>query len=169
VDGSRWYGCYTRARHEKQVDRVLQRRAIESFLPLVHRMRQWKDRRTLVSFAMYPGYVFARFSRDQAHAVLSIPGVVGLVRTDGRPAPIPDEEIDSLRRFSEALVSGGGQPEMVSLPEVGGRVRISSGPFEGIRGTVVDRRGRRRIIVGLDLLRRGLEVDFPAEVLEPVP
>jgi transcription antitermination factor NusG len=166
---SRWYACYTRPRHEKQVERVLQGRAVESFLPLVHRMRQWKDRRTVVAFAMYPGYVFARFSPDRAHDVLSVPGVVGVIRNNGRPVPIPDEEMENLRRFSEALASGDGHSEMVSLPDVGGRVCIGSGPFEGLHGIVVERLGRRRFIVGLHLLGRGMEVDFPAEVLELVP
>jgi transcription antitermination factor NusG len=163
---SRWHACYTRAHHETQVDRMLRERAVESFHPVVRRMRQWKDRRKLVSFAMYPGYIFARFSPEQAHTVLSVPGIVNLVRTNGQPASITDEEIDNVRRFSEALSATELEPEVVLLPEAGERVCIGSGPFKGSHGTVVERRGCRRIVVGLDLLGRGLEVDFPAAVLE---
>jgi transcription antitermination factor NusG len=162
-----WYACYTRSRHEKQIDRMLRNRAVESYLPIVRRQRQWKDRKKLVSFAMYPGYVFARFPLDQAQTVLSVPGVVRLVGNNGRPTSISDDEIDNVRRFTEALWSITIEPEEAYLPAAGDRVRISSGPFANVQGTVVGRRGRRRIIVGLALLGIGLEVDFPDVVLGP--
>ncbi len=147
---------------------MLQERGVESFLPVVSRMQQWQDRRKLVSFSMYPSYVFARFSLEQAQTVLSIPGIVTLVRANGQPAAVPEDEIENVRRFSEALSASELEPEMCDLPEAGDRVCIRSGPFQGVTATVVERRGRRRMVVGLELLGRGLEVDIAATALDPL-
>ena len=50
ADEKRWYACYTRARHEKQVDLWFGRRGIESYLPMIPRVRQWKDRKKVVDW-----------------------------------------------------------------------------------------------------------------------
>lgn len=85
----RWYACYTRARSEKQVARLLSERRIESYLPLLPRLSQWTDRRKLVEFPMFPNYVFVRFTLRDMHAVLMTPGVSTIVRVNGYPAPFP--------------------------------------------------------------------------------
>jgi transcription antitermination factor NusG len=164
---SQWYACFTRARHEKKVESRLQERSVEVYLPIVQRLQQWKDRKKLVSFALFPSYVFACFPLQRLQAVLSLPGVVTVVQQYGRPAVIRDEEIENVRRFSEVLAASDFEPEVVYLPEAGDRVLIASGPFEGIVGTVVERRGRHRIAVGLEAIGRGLELDLPSGSLRP--
>jgi transcription antitermination factor NusG len=69
-----WYACYTRARHEKRVDEQLAERGLETYLPLLARERQWSDRRKVVEFPLFPGYVFCRFTLDELHEVLTVPG-----------------------------------------------------------------------------------------------
>jgi transcription antitermination factor NusG len=157
-----WYACFTRARHEKKVESLLQERRVEAYLPIVQRLQQWKDRKKLVSFVLFPSYVLARFPLHQLQTVLSLPGVVTVVQQNGRPAAIRDEEVENVRRFSEVLAASEVEPEVVYLPAAGDRVRIASGPFEGVVGTVVERRGRHRIVVGLEAIGRGLEVDLPS-------
>jgi transcription antitermination factor NusG len=164
---SRWYACYTRARHEKKVERILRERGVEGYLPVVERLQRWKDRKKLVSFALFPSYVFARFPLERQHTILSVPGVVTIVRENGRPAWIRDEELENVRRFSGILAANDFESGMVYLPEAGDRVRISAGPFAGVAGTVVERRGRCRIVVGLEVIGRGLEVDLPSGSLRP--
>ena len=109
-DQPRWYACYTRARHEKQVDRLLRERGFESFLPLIPRVSQWKDRKRLVEWPLFPSYVFGRFGLADVHTVLATPGVASLVRTSGRPAAIADEELANVRLLLRGLATGAGQP-----------------------------------------------------------
>ncbi len=40
-----WLAVYTKPRHEKIADEKLQEKGIESYLPLVKKTRQWKDRK----------------------------------------------------------------------------------------------------------------------------
>jgi transcription termination/antitermination protein NusG len=165
----RWYACHTRARHEKKVDALMRERGIECYLPLMPVVRQWKDRRKLVLWPLFPGYVFARFTLEDAVSVLSIPGVAALVRTGAQPVPIPADELDNVRRFAAALAESGLEAELVPALDRGQRVRIREGAFAGVRGIVLERRGRRRVRVGLDAIGQGIEVDIAARILEPLP
>lgn len=161
-----WYACYTRARHEKRVREQLERREWEIYLPLVPRKSKWKDRTKIVHFPMFPSYVFARFALRDLYDVLSVPGVVDVVRVDGAPAIVREEDLENIRRFTAVLIDRGEEALRKPLPEVGQRVRVVAGPFEGVEGVVVERRGRRRLLVGLELIGQGLEVDLPGDVVK---
>ncbi len=165
----RWYACYTRARHEKRVDGLLTRNGVESYLPLVPRLSQWKDRKKLVSWPLFPSYVFARFTLGRMHDILVVPGVSTIVRSRGYPTPIPEEELANVRRFADAAVAAGVCPEVVPLVNEGDWVRIAEGAFRGVEGRVVERRGRRRVLVGLRPIGQGLEVDVEARLLQVIP
>jgi transcription elongation factor/antiterminator RfaH len=163
-----WYACYTKARHEKRVEIVLQQRGFESFLPLVEQVRQWKDRRKLVAFPLFPSYVFGRFTLKELHGVLSTPGVSTIVRTNGYPTPIPDREIENVRRFAQAIAESGIEPDQRPFFAEGQWVRVLEGPFEGIEGIVVEQRGRKRVLVGVEAIGQGLEIDIDARLLKPI-
>jgi transcription antitermination factor NusG len=162
-----WYACYTRARHEKRVDEQLERRGFETYLPLLTQERQWSDRRKRVEFPMFPGYVFGRFKLEQLHDVLTVPGVATVIRHNGVPSPIHDEELENVRRFVAALAETGQVPDRSPL-EPGQPVRVTCGPFTGIQGVIVERRGRRRVLVGLETIGQGMEIDIDGESLEPL-
>ena len=164
----RWYACYTRARHEKQVESLLAQKGVESYLPVVPQERQWKDRKKLVAWPLFPSYVFARFTLREVHNVLVIPGVSTIVRVHGRPAPIPDQELENVRRFVGAVAQTGALPEVRPLIEEGDWVRVVEGPFLGVEGRVVERRGRRRVLVGLGAIGQGLEVDIDTQMLKVI-
>jgi transcriptional antiterminator RfaH len=169
ADEPRWYACHTRARHEKKIEQLLEQRGFESYLPTVSRTRLWKDRRKEVLFAMFPGYVFARFALDDLPRVLSVPGVATVIRHNGQPAPIAAEELENVRRFAEAAAGVLEQePRLTPLPETGSTVRIAAGPFRGIEAVVVEHRGRARVLVGLNAIGQGVEIDLDASVLEQV-
>jgi transcription antitermination factor NusG len=169
ANGAQWYACYTRARHEKRVHAMLEERGIETYLPLIDRVSQWKDRRREVAFPLFPSYVFGRFDALDMHRVLSLPGVATLVRSNGRPAPIPAEELDNVRRFVEALKAGGLEPERRPFFAEGQWVEVLTGPLQGVKGVVVESRGRRRVLVGLRAIGEGLEVDISTSLLRHVP
>jgi transcription antitermination factor NusG len=164
-----WYACYTRARHEKRVCRMLSERGFEMYLPLIERESQWKDRRKVVSWPLFPSYVFGRFGATDMHRVLSVPGVSTLVKANGRPAPIPDEELENVRRFVAALKTAGVEPERRPYLAEGEWVEVTSGPLEGVRGVVVKSRGRRRVVIGLQAIGQGLEVDIRTSLLRVIP
>ena len=163
-----WYACYTRSRHEKRVNALLAHKGIESYLPLAPRVQQWSDRRRTVQWPMFPGYVFGRFSARDLHTVISLPGVSTVVASSGKPVPIGDDELDNVRRFADALANGGLELELRSYIAEGQWVQVTEGPLEGIRGIVIERRNRKRVIVGLRAIGQGLEVDVDTRFLKPI-
>jgi transcription antitermination factor NusG len=168
-EGPRWYACYTRARHEKRVDTMMRDRGVETFLPLVARESTWKDRKKLVEWPLFPSYIFGRFPLADAHLVLNIPGVSTLVKPSGRPVPIDDAELENVRLFAEALRQEDVPLEPKPFVAEGMWVEVVAGPFRGVRGVVVERRGRRRVLIGLKAIGQGLEVDLEMGVLRPIP
>lgn len=164
-----WYALHTRSRHEKPVASLLLRQGIESYLPLLNSRNRWKDRVKLVQLPLFPGYVFARFTLHGLTQVLSTHGVFTIVTVAGHPTPIPAQEIDSVRRAAEAAAQTGAELETAFLVEEGTRVRVAAGPFQGVEGRVVERRGRRRVVVGITALGQALEIDIRVADLVPLP
>lgn len=164
----RWYACYTRSRHEKQVERLLRERGFDTLLPLVPRVSRWKDRRKMVEWPLFPSYVFSRFALEQVYRVLGTPGVATIVKTDGRPVAIAEEELENVRRFAQVLAGGTIQPEPRPFLAKGEWVEVLSGPLAGVRGIVVEQRNRRRVVIGLAAIGQGLEVDVEAATLRPI-
>lgn len=161
----RWYVCRTRPRAEKRAGQLLRLRGVESYVPLLERERQWSDRTKRVGFPLFPGYVFAQFSMAMVHDVLGTPGVVTIVRNDGNPAPVRVEELESIRVLVACVNAGNAPPEPVEFLEAGQEVIVAHGPFSGIRGVLVEDRGRTRVVIRLTALRRALSVELPREIL----
>lgn len=163
-----WYACYTRARHEKQVETQLRQHGFESYLPVIQQVRQWSDRKKVVQFPLFPSYVFGRFTLREVHAVLTTPGVSTIVRAGGYPTPIPDGDLENVKRFARAIAETGLEVEAQPFLTEGQWVRVQDGPFEGVEGVVVERRGRKRVLVGLAAIGQGLEIDFDTRLLKPI-
>jgi transcription antitermination factor NusG len=162
----RWYACYTRARHEKRVHGLLERKGMESYLPLMPRESQWADRRKTVLWPLFPGYVFARFSLRDMHEVVVTPGLATILKLNGLPVPIPDGELDNVRLLVSAAGRAGIEPEPLQpLVQPGHWVRVEDGPFTGLEGQVVQRRGRTRVRVELRATGHAVEVDIDERAL----
>lgn len=157
-----WYACYTRPRAEKKVHALFAERGVESYLPLVGRLHHWQDRDRTVLLPLFASYVFAR--DETVGRIVETPGVRGVVRFAGRPALIPDPEIRNIERFVAALTGTRHEPRPVRF-NMGERVCISSGPFQGVEAVVLRGRDRRRVVVGLAAIGAGFELDVPARSL----
>lgn len=160
----RWYAAYTRSRHEKSVADLLQRKQVETFLPLYKTIRRWKNGDHRVELPLFPGYAFIHVALHDRLHVLRVPGVVRLVGFDGLPAPLEDAQVESLRQALSAGVKAIPHPYLT----IGRRVRITAGPLTGREGILVRRRGSLRVVLSIDLIQRSMLVDLDADALEPV-
>ena len=163
-----WFVIRTRGRHEKKVDRLLRLREFEVFLPLVPRESQWHDRRKIIDWPLFTGYVFARFGLRSTAQVLGTPGVVTIVRQDGVPAAIPDADIENVRRLAAVVSETGALPEPTPMVQCGQHARIGKGPFTGVYGVVVQRRGSGRVLIqiGLDAIGQGIKIEIEESSLQ---
>jgi len=156
--GAAWFAVWTRSRHELAVARQLVGKGIETFLPTLPRWSRWKDRRKRIEWPLFPGYCFARIGLQESMAVRTCSGVVSLVSTDGRPAPIPDDEIDGIRR----LVTSDLQYDPCPLIHEGDVVEVVSGPLRGVVGRLVRKGTHARLLLAVDLIGQGVSVEVDA-------
>lgn len=153
-----WFAVWTRSRHEKAVEEHLVRKGIEAFLPTVTRWSRWKDRKKRVDWPLFPGYCFARFDPDNLLAIVSTPGVASVVAFDGTPAPIPTQEIDSIRR----LVTSGLQYDPCPFIKEGTMVEVVHGPLKGVVGRLEKKAAHARLVLSVDLIGRAVSVTVDA-------
>lgn len=158
----RWFAAYTCSRHEKQVSRQLCERQVDCFLPTYQCVRRWKDRRKEIEFPLFPGYIFVRICEAERLRVLQVAGVVQLVTFNGRPAPLNDSEIESLRNG----IASGICPEPHPYLKVGRRVRVKYGPLAGVEGLLVRRKDKFRIVISIDLIMRSIAAEVQVADLE---
>jgi transcription antitermination factor NusG len=154
----RWFAVWTRSRHERAVHEQLMERGVEAFLPTITKWSRWKDRRRQVAWPLFPGYCFARFDPVTRLQVLTCAGVVSIVGFDGEPVPVPDEEIESVRRLVESTLPYDPCP----LLKAGMRVEVAHGPLKGVVGRLARKGGHARLILAVDLIGRAVSVQVDA-------
>jgi transcription antitermination factor NusG len=157
-----WFAASTTPRHEKHVSKLLVERQIEAFLPLYRSAKQWKKSRPVVlELPLFPTYVFVRIARQARGAVLSLPGVHSIVGSSKDPWPIPDCEIEALRRGLQMH-----KVEPHPYLKVGERVRIKTGLMAGVQGILVRKKSEFRVVLTLDAIMRSVAVEVDADDLE---
>ncbi len=159
----RWYAAHTNPRHEKTVQQLMEGYRIECFLPLYKSVRRWKDRRKELELALFPGYIFVHIALKDRLDALRIPGVVQFVSFQGKPARLPDAEIEGLRN---GLARASGFEPHPYLT-VGKRVRVRSGPFFGMEGILIRRKERFRVVLSIHLIQRSVAVEVDEGDIEP--
>src|SRR5436190_19184372 len=124
---SLWYAIYTRSRHEKQVDVMLRRQSIGTYLPLRRAWSRRRDRRVTVELPALPGYLFVRcvlYGEVRAQ-IKKAPGVIRLVENVGRPCVIPADQVESLR----VVLARSFEAEAHPFFNIGDRVQVVRGQF----------------------------------------
>src|ERR1700680_96077 len=157
-----WYAIYTRHQHEKTVARILTGKGFETLLPLYSTVRSWKDRRKLLFWPLFPCYVFLKASLECRPDIMTTPGIHALVSTAGRPATIPNAEIEAIRRAVESGACGEPPPFLRS----GEWVRVKSGPLAGIEGILVQKKNLYRIVLSVEMLGKAVAVEVDAFLVE---
>jgi transcription antitermination factor NusG len=156
-----------RSRHEFKVSERLTKSGIEAFLPIVERLSRRKDRKKLISFPLFPGYLFVHIKRnpEEKLTVLKTPGVVRFIGIiPGEPEPVTEEQIISLKRIIESKESIDPYPYL----KEGQRVRIRKGPLTGVEGILVEKAGQHSLVLSVDILRQGVSIKIDASDVESI-
>ncbi len=168
-DDKKWYAVSVFARQEKAAFGELGKLGFESYLPMRSIRRCWSDRIKEVKVALFPGYLFVHMQLDLEARVrmLRLRQVIDMV---GRQKDehkltvrhIPDNQIESLR----LMVESKQDLEPINQLVKGTEVKILRGPFKGAIGIVEkEPSGRRRIVVQIPLLGRGVRTEVSADDL----
>jgi transcription antitermination factor NusG len=133
-------------------------RHVETFLPTIRQLSQWTDRQKEVEVPLFAGYCFAKFSLTDRLRVLQSQGVVRVIGSGGRPEPIPDGEIDSLRK----LISASNDYVCCPYLKEGMTVEVIRGPLQGVKGRLVREARACRLVVSISLIQRAVTIEIDA-------
>ncbi|HEX5412894.1 MAG TPA: UpxY family transcription antiterminator [Terriglobia bacterium] len=159
-----WYAVHTRHQHEKLVARTLANKGFEVFLPLYSDLRRWRDRMKMVELPLFSCYVFLRGDLDRRLAILTTPGVHGMVATAGKLAGIAEAEIQAVRSVVDSRVKCEPHPFL----KCGDLVRVKYGALRGLEGFLMRKKGQTRLIISVPLLERSVAAEVDASTVERV-
>ena len=160
---TQWYALWTRSRHEQVVREQLQQKHVDVFLPTVTKWSRWKDRKKKIDWPLFPGYCFARFNALERLPILKCTGVVSIISFEGEPAPIPEHEIDGIRRLVESDLAYDPCP----MIREGMMVEVTHGPLRGVVGRLVRKNEKARLVLSVDLIGQGVSVEVDAADVRP--
>ena len=156
-----WFVAHTRSRQEKALTRHLLPLEVPFYLPVNERVVRRRGRTFTSYLPLFPGYVFLRGSSVERVAALRSNLIVRVLEVSEQD--VLGRELRDLRRLQ--LAGASLEPAHDFAP--GDAVRIADGPFRGYRGTVLQERGRLRLIVSVSMLRQSVAVELDRASLLP--
>nr|WP_319999880.1 UpxY family transcription antiterminator [uncultured Draconibacterium sp.] len=162
-----WHVVYTRSRAEKKVVQELNANNIECFLPLQKKLRQWKDRKKWVETPLIPGYCFVNITRKEYDKVLQFNNVVSYITFERKAAIVSKSEIEALQTmlhqfdFEVNVTMENFKP--------GKQVEVIEGPMVGLKGELIECRGKNKFALRIEQINTSFLVEIPASYLSAVP
>jgi transcriptional antiterminator RfaH len=155
-----WFAVLTKPRSEAQALQHLERQGFECFLPKVqHQRRSLRGMQQTIE-ALFPRYVFLRARADgwTLGPVRSTRGVAGVVRFGQKAAHVPASVIAHIRSRIHA-----DDCVQLDVPElrVGDSVRVTEGPFSGLRAVFHSHSGSERVRLLMEILGERVAVVVP--------
>ncbi len=110
----------------------------------------------------FPGYILVEMEMDDDtwHVVKDTRQVSGFLGSAGKPRPMPQHEVDAIRRQIE---EGIERPKPKVLFDVGDAVRVIDGPFASFNGVVEEvdaEKGKLKVSVSIFGRPTPVELDF---------
>jgi transcriptional antiterminator RfaH len=154
-----WYALYTKPRSEFKAAEQIGAAGVRYYLPTITEVRQWSDRKKKITEPVLRGYIFIFATEKERIISLEQYSVVRCITEHGRPAKIPEWQIQNLK----SMLSHEVNFEIVDRLFPGAKVRIKEGPFEGIIGTIIDTENGKDIAISIDLLNRSVTTHLPKQ------
>jgi transcriptional antiterminator RfaH len=159
---SSWWLLYTKSRQEKMVADSLNAMGVQHYLPLIRRTSLSRGQRRVAEVPLFTGYVFVFGTNDDRVLALK----TNRISTTQRVVDGERLQLD-LRRIADLIDRGAPLTPEARL-EPGQWVRVKCGPFVGMEGTVLKRRGKTRLLVAVDYLKQGASMEIDDFLLEPL-
>lgn len=161
----RWYPVCTRSRAEKKAHEELNRKGIQTYLPLKKTVKQWSDRKKIVEEPLIKSYLFAYISAREYAEVLMTNGVARFIYFSSQVASIPDQQIHDLK----LLLATDADLELIDYDiKPGESVLIKAGPFKGIIAELVSVHNKQRIILRLQNMGYSININTSIAFVEPL-
>ncbi len=163
-DLGQWFALTTRYKHEKKVNSLLEAKGYLSYLPLNQQVRFWKDRVVKVKLPLFNCYIFVFTDLKKRVDILKTQGVIRFVSFDEGPVPIPESQINLIRR----LLSTQRHVELTDKYKPGTKVKVIRGPLKGVEGTYLKSKDQSKLILAMECLNQNMAVEISAQEVQPL-
>jgi transcriptional antiterminator RfaH len=166
LDSKPWIACSTHVNQEQLAVLHLKRQKYDIYCPMFKKKLSHARRIDHVERPLFPGYVFIHVDpvHDCWRPILSTTGIRTLIRFGEKLGTISDDFIQSLRsREQDGYIVTSDY-----MYQVGQRVQINSGPFDGVIATILSMDEKQRLVVLMDLMLRHVRVKIPADQVSTV-
>lgn len=165
----RWYSVSVLSNFEKKIaeqikqsvaEKGLQDEIDEVLVPTEEVLEIRRGKKVTSERRFMPGYVLVHMEMSDRgyHLITSINRVTGFLGPQGKPMPMRDAEVNQiLNRVEE----GEAQPRNLIRFDIGEKVSVTDGPFEGFEGMVeeVDE-AHNRLKVSVSIFGRPTPVEL---------
>ena len=159
----KWIAIRSKPRSEKIVLNELNKKGIESFLPLIKKRQQWSDRKKWVEFPLFPSYLFARIELKDSLYIMNTHGVNTIVKFGDKVITVEDKVVNSIKLALE----GGYKLHSMKYFTIGDQVEVIEGPMKGVVGIVENKlKNENRLVIKIDALQQAVAVHINSEYLE---
>lgn len=160
-----WYALYTKPKHEFKAAEYLKSLELENYLPTLTSIKQWSDRKKKVTEPLFKGYLFICCNELERFEALQDPSIISTVSFQGKPAKIPEWQIQNLKR----MLDENREIFVEESIKVGEKVKVIEGPFKDVIGSVTQSDEHGKMLgITIDLLRRSVLVKLPADSITKV-
>ena len=166
-DSKKWFAIYVRSRNEKKVSKTLNDIGIESFLPLITRIKQWSDRRKKVDEPLFNSYLFVNIPLSDYYKVLNVNGVVKFICFEKKPVEVPENQIEAIKKYICDTDIHEIDYENIDFKS-GELVRIKSGQMKDLIGRFVEIKGKHRIMIEIEVVGQYLPINIARANVERI-
>ena len=171
TDGTKphWYVVHTYSGHEAKVaatlkqrieSQKLQEKILDILVPTQDKIEIKEGKKNTVKEKIFPGYLLVNMVLDDITwlAVRTTPGITGFIGTSNKPTPLPQEEVETIKRFMSLEA-----PKFKTAYSQGEAVKITDGPFAEFLGTISEideEKGKIKVLVSIFGRETPVELDF---------
>ena len=159
-----WIVVRSKPRSEKIAYAQLKEKGIEAYLPLLKERRKWSDRKKWVEFPLFSSYLFAKIEIKNSIFVLQTHGVSSLVKFGEEIAIVQDEVVNAIK----LAIDGGYKLTPAEYFIAGNAVEVIEGPMRGVKGIVVQLKGKDRLVIKIDAIQQALSIDIDTRFIKNI-
>ncbi|NOX64358.1 MAG: UpxY family transcription antiterminator [Chlorobi bacterium] len=158
----KWFALYTKPRHEFKALEQITAFDITTYLPTTTVIRQWSDRKKKITEPLFKSYIFINADELERNQALTSDAVLKTIFFNGKPAVIPDWEIENLKQ----ILNNADKVTVFNGIVKGTKVEIGSGPMMGLEGVVSKvSKNEQTLAVSIEMLNRSVIVTLPASTV----
>jgi len=155
-----WFVAHTRPRCEKKLVQYCEREGLSTTLPCYRSVKKYRSKKVVFYKPLFPGYVFLQIQPTERQAVYQSDYVANLL-------DVPDQG-EFAAQLEDILQALDTDVEVRLAPTIGPgmKVRIKSGPLQGMAAWVESRSGMTEALLRLDFIGQAAAIKVDATQLE---